>query len=658
MTLPRLSAICIGARRLAAVVLAALLAACGGGSSTSAAGCAAGAALEIVADTAVEAGRAAAAGVLGCRGPLREPRWTQIAGAPVALLSARTQAISIEAPAGSYRFRVDAVDADNIAVSAEATIAVTQAGDGIVTVRGDKAMRTGGRTSLRAWPALVTGDTVASITWTQIEGPPALDLDGSTSARLLFTVPAVARDTLLRFRVVVVTARGATASDEASVVVEALPPAPAGQLFRGLAVERVYPWRAGGPYADRLVDCVYSPALFFSGGSTNLCPLSRLPLIAAGAPSGVPSIEAILDRVVVSHDWMGEVFEQFLRTQDVNGDLRRLFGSVTAIVLGAHVRPSNYWSATGAIYIDAERLWLTAQQRDVVSEAPDFRLDFDRDLQYSAPWRYTIGNAEAQLDFVFDRRAPPRDVGYLLYELGPLLYHELAHANDVVPSAARAALDATRLVYEAAPALQPSDRLAASQSLQSAEMFALARVKFLGAAASETQKALSPAQVADFFRADRATDEYSYTRPDSVASPREDLAMLFEEFMMSHRHGVRRDVAFTSRLRTGQTGADLIVAWGSRGRIGESAIRPRLRQILGEIAPWIDTTTVDALPAPVPMRAGESWVDNLNLLPAPAASLATRSGVAASGRGRSIEQQLRRPYALIVMPARQDGVWR
>jgi hypothetical protein len=580
---------------------------------------------------------------------LSQLRWTQVAGEPLSLLSDRTQAISFEALAtGRYRFRVDAIDDAGAAVSGEAAITVAAppaSGASTVTTRSDQAIRMGQRASLRAWPTLVPGDAVASVIWTQIEGPPALDLDSTVPQRLLFTAPDVTRDTQLRFRATLATQHGTIDSDEVRVVVEALPAPPAGQLFRDPPADRLYPYRAGSPYADRLVECVGSPALFFSNGVTNLCRLTQLPLLSAGTTDGVPSVAAILDRLLVSHGWMGEVFEQFLRTQDAHGDFRRLLGSVTAVVVGAHVRPSYYWSATGAIYIDAEYLWLTATQRDVIGEAPDFRLAFDRELNFSGPWRYTIGNAEAQLDFPFDSRTLARDVSYLLYELGPLLYHELAHANDFFPPALRGAVDETRLVFEAVPATLPSDRLAQAYPLASPEMFALARVKFFGAAPTDEQRAYAPGQVADFFRIDRATDEYSYARPDGIVNSREDLAMLLEEFMMSYRHGVRRDVAFTTRQLDGQTGADLTVAWGSRGRIGEASIRPRVSQILGEIAPWIEATAAGALPAPVAMRVGESWAANLNLLPTGTSVRAgARADEPAAARSRRIEQQLRRPY--------------
>jgi hypothetical protein len=59
---------------------------------------------------------------------------------------------------------------------------------------------------------------------------------------------------------------------------------------------------------------------------------------------------------------MGEVFERFLRTQDTSGDIRRMLNSVTAMVIGAHIRPSFYLAGTGAIYLDARVFWLTPAQ--------------------------------------------------------------------------------------------------------------------------------------------------------------------------------------------------------------------------------------------------------------------------------------------------------
>jgi hypothetical protein len=69
--------------------------------------------------------------------------------------------------------------------------------------------------------------------------------------------------------------------------------------------------------------------------------------------------------------------------------------------------------------------------------------------------------------------------------------------------------------------------------------------------------------------------------------------------------------------------------------------------VLSEVAPWLDAGAVDTLPAPIPMRPGESWAANLNLLPEGTAVRAGARGEAPAGaRGRGIEQQLRRPYVI------------
>jgi hypothetical protein len=578
-----------------------------------------GATFDLVAsDAALVVGKAAGAALVGCAGPITAMNWTQTIGAQVQpLLAARTQAITAEPSVpGAYRFVAQFTDGGGTARTASVDLAVAGSSPPptFIVARTDQAVREGLRASIRAWPTVAAGDALAAgrpIVWRQIEGP-AVELDTGDPLRVIFTAPPVTRDAVLRFRVTLQTVSGATDSDEVLVVVENLPLPPAGQLFDDPPASRVYPYRAASTYAAALVRCVYDPALYFIvGGGTNLCTLGTLPLLAQETAGAVPTVAQVMNRVLVSHDWMGARFEAFLNAQPTD-DLRRLLGSVNAIVLGAHVRPSFYWSATGAIYLDADNLWLTPAERDVVSEVPDFRSGFDRELNYTGLWRYVVNNQPALLFFDPAARVS-RDLGYLDYELGSLLYHELAHANDYFPSAVRTTVRTDVPVFQAAPAQLPSDRLATALPLSSQEMFGLAQVKFFGVTATDAQKAYTPRQVGDFFRVDRATDEYNYSiPPGSGAASREDVAMLFEEFMMSLRHGARRDVGMTTKFRPGMTGSDLIVAWGQRGRVADSAVKPRIVQVLGEIAPWIAASTVDGLPAPIPLREGVSWTGNLN----------------------------------------------
>lgn len=154
------------------------------------------------------------------------------------------------------------------------------------------------------------------------------------------------------------------------------------------------------------------------------------------------------------------------------------------------------------------------------------------------------------------------------------------------------------------------------------------------------------------FSADRASDEYSY------ATTREDAAMLFEEFMMAYRHGIRRDMAFTDKVTPGSTGNSVLVRGGQRGRIGDAAVKPRVEVVVQNLAPWIlaaDAGAVARLPAPIAMRAGESWNDNV-ALPAPlAGSARVPSGMSVEDDAALLRRAMRRHLA---RPERVDRIER
>ena len=652
----------LGCAALASTLLVASCGSDGGGGGMtpapapppSALVCSSGAAFASFADTTVVAGKAAGAMVAGCSGALANVRWTQTAGAAVALVAARTQAISFTPPAaGSYSFRVDFNDASGTAQSATVTTTATAAnGAGSVTSYSDQAVREAGKASLRAWPALGPGETQ---TWTQIDGP-GVTLDAASDPnRVLVTAPQVSADTGLRFRVTRTRAGGAVETDDVLVLVENHEQAPANNayVFSGEHVSRVFAYRAGGPYATSLARCAYDAQLQWSGGGKNLCSLDTLPLLHRDSGGNVPTIEQVMSRVLVSHEWMGQVFEQFLQQNDATGDIRRLLNGVTAIVIGAHVRPSFYYALTGAIYLDADNFWLSPEQRDVIDETPDFRSDFDRDLNYGGLWRYTLNSQSIFVPFPASSRVS-RDVPYLQYETAWLMYHELGHAGDYMPPSARAAVNGNLSAWDN---IQPrfsggalvSDMLTAQSPLLSNEMRALAQVKFTsGPPANDdpqrdarpysgipygTLRAYTPQQVAGFFSPDRATDEYNYS------TTREDLTMTFEEFMMFRNLGARRDVAITDKIAANATGSSVIVRWGSRGRVGDGAIRPRARFAVQNLAPWIDLAEVDNLPAPIAMRNGESWTANLSL---PAPLPVVRAAAAPSAAERAADAELLR----------------
>lgn len=582
-----------------------------------------------------QAGRNVELALLSCAGPLSTVQWTQTAGPGVSLMSARSQALSIEPTvAGSYSFQVSHSGSDGVQRSDSLTLNVSAAGaEPALIIRGEPSVWSQGQLSLRAWLPSLSADerSRATIQWSQVQGPSASFSDTS-SWRLVFKAPQVSEDSLLQLRASVRLSDGRSLSQDFRLLVQAVAAPVSGALFgTDNPSSRVYPYLANGPYAAALSACVYHPAL----EPNKLCSLSRLPLLGQQTRGAMPSIEQIMDRVLVSNDWMGEVFERFLREQDPQGDFRRLLNATTAIVIGGRVRPAFYWSYTGAIYLDADFLWTTAAQRDTVSEAADPRSDFGNALGFATLWRYVQDNQYAGGSYpVLERRERP--LSQLSYVLGRLLYHELTHAGDFMPPRVQLLARTDLPVWLASDALgqTPSELLQQRAPFLSQEMVELGRVQFFGATATPQQRAWGPVEITNFFSSDRVNDDYSYALPANQTVPREDAAMLAEEAMMQLRYGVLRDVAITPALVSGASSADLIVHWGQRGRIGESSIRPRVALVLQQTMPWLESGIEQRLAAPLALRSGLSWGQNLNQQ---SLALGRVQALDASARGQEAE---------------------
>ena len=641
-------------RRLAVLLLAASLAACGGGGGSPGAPeptptptpTPTPGAPTVMADTTVQAGKVASATVLPSGPMFADVSWTQLSGPAVTLLATRSPTVAFETAAtGTVRLRADVVLADGASASATADIAVTAAPAGsYVTVRADHSVRPGSDTSVRAWPVLSGGDSVSSIVWTQVAGP-AVTMNTSTDRVLMFRAPQSSTETALKFRATLTTSSGRVDQDEVTVGLDRPAAAPADPLFEVTA--RVHPYRSAGLYTAVLARCAYDGAIYYTDNvRNNFCSAGTLPLLQTEAgPGAVPTVAQIMGRVLVSHDFLGANFEQFLLTQDPQGDFRRLLAATNAIVLGSHVRPSFYYAATGAIYLDANNLWLTAAQRDLITEVPDYRLAFDDALNFTSLGRQIKNNDYVRGSFpLLERKSRPMDE--LVYALGRLLYHELGHAGDFFPPNERT-LDASQSIWanvvpRIAARTLASDVLAAQYPLLSAEMKSLGQVLYIGATPTDAQKAYTAAQVGALFAADRASDDYAYSINGSNNS-REDLALLFEEFMMGHRHGVQFDMAYTDLFADDATDTQILVRWGQRGRIAEAAVKPRAKLVVQRIAPWIDPAAVDALPAPLMMKPGISWEANLVLGGSSQARVSAQRIVSSAERAERRSEDRKKP---------------
>ncbi|ABV87290.1 hypothetical protein [Shewanella pealeana] len=523
--------------------------------------------------------------------------WTQTAGSKLILKSSKSPVLAFTAhDTGSYKFEVTAVGRQS-SFTQSIEINVEAGSDVQVSTRVDHQVTEGNSVSFR----VDTPETnpLSQISWC-IAGGPALNVDISAPEKALFTAPNVDEDTLSTLRVSAVI-NGQSVTDDVHLLITK-----EGSITSQYFDERVaktFAYNLSSPYKDDLQPCVYSNQLQQS------CTISRLPLI--GQLGGINK-QAILDRLLVSHHWMGENFEYFLENLDPNSDFATLLQSVTAIVISYDVRPSFYWVVTGAIYLDPNDLWLLAEERDTINEAPDYRSSFGNDLNFLMPWRYVKDNNYTSYVVPRSVRAD-RTAEEMMPDLASLLYHELAHANDFFPRSVHTSLSGPTLLddyFRRSDAKQlVSDQLTASYPLNSQEMANLAEVSFKGATANGTQKAYNAADISSFFSPDRASDYYAYS------TTREDAAMLFEEALMSHRYSIQRDVAVTDKPEN-PTGSTINVDWGQRGRIGDASLESRAAFVINQMMPELNgAALVNGLPEPIAMKQGLSWSENLMLSP-------------------------------------------
>jgi hypothetical protein len=324
------------------------------------------------------------------------------------------------------------------------------------------------------------------------------------------------------------------------------------------------------------------------------CSADTLPLI--GMVTDNPSIEQIMQRVLVSHAWMGPRFREIL--ERMPPEMLLLMRGVTAIVISFDIRPSHFQPYSGAIYLDPNVMWLSQDERDAIEDTPDFRTDFNAQLQFSFLRRYVDGNT--------DIKSFPRGISSISIKTASVLYHELAHANDFFSPANLQQVNRSVPIHLSLSQVSPSSRLSSTYPLQSFTLNALAAVSFLGESASLEQETLSAADAAAQFSADYSSDYYNYTNRI------EDLAMVFEEAMMFHSFGLQKDVAFTQTGNTSCSG--YIVEWGQRNRLADPAVQTRANFAVAELLPEYAAAVENSLasmPAVRMMSNGVDWCENI-----------------------------------------------
>ncbi|MBD1390441.1 hypothetical protein IC617_13450 [Neiella sp. HB171785] len=368
----------------------------------------------------------------------------------------------------------------------------------------------------------------------------------------------------------------------------------------------IYPYQDSA-YSGVLNDCVRAYQDELS------CFVDVLPPLGIGDDD--VTIEDIMSRVVVSHDWMGQRFERFL--QQASPSMIAMFEPLTAVVIAFDIRPAFYHPLTGAMYIDPAFLWLSPAEYASIDDSPDYRSGFGNELALDTGWRYVNSHGNYITTSNFSDGNDSRTFDDIIPGITNLLFHELAHANDFLPPDIRNELllplgddsffDVIDQVFADKQSIQ--QRVTEPFPLINNTLKTLASVLFGGEDASNNLLQLSAAEAGQMFAIDGASDMYNYY------TSAEDVAMLFEEAMMSYSMAALRDVAFLNNDNDNY--CDQTIGWAQRGRIGEFQVNSRAQMVvslmLPEQAEQVNAHLADLAPAQV-IPSGLQWCDSRTAL--------------------------------------------
>lgn len=402
--------------------------------------------------------------------------------------------------------------------------------------------------------------------------------------------------------------------DPGSVVVVQEPvqePTPVGEIIpaedqRVIATEEIKPYVQNARYSAVLAECALIPY-------QTPCTLGELPYL--GQQHASPTVENVMERVVVTHDWMGVRFERMLRI--LPADMLQLFRPVTVIVIGSEVRPSSFSPSRGRVRLDPRHLWLSVDEKRTIATNDDPRNAFGSALQFDWLSRFTVGDEYAWYYWSLTSDSE-RTVDDIELSLASLLYHELAHANDYIQPRRFSELTSDMTPWDAAVATadtRVSEQLHDRRDLTAdpSFLYGLAGVFFFDDEATEFQRTVQ----ADFAGAQMAAEGkpsfYSYS------TNREDVAELFEAFMMKYHYNAESHVGFAPNPTVEDPSCDdYVVAWGERNRLAAALVAPRAKFVVDSIldpSVEIDRFHASELGEAAALRQGEGWCESRFVVP-------------------------------------------
>lgn len=365
--------------------------------------------------------------------------------------------------------------------------------------------------------------------------------------------------------------------------------------------ENNYAARQYSPYASVLKDCVLVDA------AVDSCALSDLPFLGDG--NVTPTVDQIMDRTIVSHNWMAERFEEVLRTAP--DTLLHMFSSTTMVQISSKVRPSYYDWDIGSIHLDPAFLWTTVEEKLTIDTTPDFRASFGDELQFWFLSTLRNASGERLIPFFSLLDDSVRTVEDTKISTISLLFYELTHAADFMPLNKLSSIDQSLSASDAIIATRddrPSKRLRTLEPLISEDLYNIAQVRWRGRDATAQQIATTATDGGTNMSTDGAAHLYGYV------TQYEDLAELVTTVLMGFHYDGFTNIGFVQKPADVENYAcdELTVGWGQRNRLADPLVRERARlaaELVVKMTPELRAYLDNALGNVETMDTSLSWCD-------------------------------------------------
>jgi len=327
-------------------------------------------------------------------------------------------------------------------------------------------------------------------------------------------------------------------------------------------------YRAESPYAKVLQECVQLKTFEDS------CLISKLPFIGNGVD--IPTVNQIMERVIVDEPWMGERFEDILR--QAPDDIRLLMSSITAIELVANTPGNMYRIWSGSLRMSAHPLWITDSEKSTLDFSDNSDSRFATNLLFRHPWSNSLDGISYD---EFNRRTSSRqwngsrDFNLIFLSFLDGLYHELGHAASYLNLNELSQVDENQSAVDVTyyNGTDLSQTLAEQNPLNIDTMRPLAKSYYAQTEAPLEIESLTASEVAALFNADGAVELYSYF------SDGEDLATLFAATMMKYHFNAQKTVGFSIKPEITETCSTFILVWGANDRLSNPTVANRAKYV-------------------------------------------------------------------------------